>query len=117
MSGYFYAKREILPTLPIVFGLAEPEASASVGVSVSKFRALVADGRMPKPRRIDSRLVYDVDELRAAFKSLPHQDEAGSDTWRTWGEAQVSKQLCRQIRPTALLFPPQRQLVQLSKPD
>jgi hypothetical protein len=28
--------RDILPTLPIVFGLAEPEAAASIGISVSK---------------------------------------------------------------------------------
>src|SRR5262249_58081235 len=64
--------RDILPTLPIVFGLAEPEAAASIGISVSKFRELVADGRMPKPRQIDGRFVFDVDELRSAFKDLPH---------------------------------------------
>ena len=28
--------RDILPTLPIVFGLAEPEAAASIGISVSQ---------------------------------------------------------------------------------
>jgi hypothetical protein len=59
--------RDILPNLPIVFGLPEPESAGAIGVSVSKFREMVADGRMPKPRRIDGRLVYDVDELRAAF--------------------------------------------------
>lgn len=75
--------RDVLPTLPIVFGLSEPEAAASIGVSASKFRQLVADGRMPKPRRIDGRNVFDVDELRIAFKNLPHADEteAGCDTW------------------------------------
>ena len=37
---------------------------------------------MPRPRRIDSRAVWDVDELRAAFKALPHEREAeGSNTW------------------------------------
>jgi hypothetical protein len=38
---------------------------------------------MPDPRKIDGRLVYDVDELRAAFKAMPHDgDEAGGiDTW------------------------------------
>jgi hypothetical protein len=73
--------REILPRLPVVFGLPEPEAAASVGLSPSKFRELVADGRMPKPRRIDGRIVFDVDELRAAFKALPHEAGAQSDTW------------------------------------
>ena len=73
--------RDILPNLPVVFGLPEPEAAASVGVSVSKFRELVVDGRMPRPRRIDGRIVFDVDELRAAFKAIPHEAEAESDTW------------------------------------
>jgi hypothetical protein len=73
--------RDILPALPIVFGLAEPEAAASIGISVSKFRELVADGRMPWPRRVDGRLVYDVDELRSAFKELPHAGQSEADTW------------------------------------
>jgi hypothetical protein len=73
--------RDILPTLPIVFGFAEPEAAASIGISVSKFRELVADGRMPKPRQIDGRFVFDVDELRSAFKDLPHAGQAEVDTW------------------------------------
>jgi len=77
--------RDILPTLPIVFGFAEPEAAASIGVSVSKFRELVADGRMPKPRQIDGRLVFDVDELRSAFKDLPRAGQAEGDTWADVG--------------------------------
>lgn len=75
--------REVLPHLPIVFGLPEPEAAASVGISVSKFRALVADGRMPKPRRIDGKIVYDVDDLRAAFKAMPREGE-GDDGEALW---------------------------------
>jgi len=73
--------REILPRLPVVFGLPEPEAAASVGLSASKFRELVADGRMPQPRRIDGKLVYDVDELRSAFKNLPHNSDTEADSW------------------------------------
>ena len=73
--------RDILPNLPVVFGLPEPEAAASVGISLSKFRELVRDGRMPKPRRIDGRIVFDVDELREAFKSIPHEGGAECDTW------------------------------------
>ena len=44
-------------------------------------RQLVTDGRMPRPRRIDGRIVFDVDEVRAAFKALPHEAEAESGTW------------------------------------
>ena len=68
--------------LPIVFGLPELEAAVSVGVSITKFREMVAEEIMPKPRDVSGKLVYDVDELRAAFKNMPHQGgEEGVDTW------------------------------------
>jgi predicted DNA-binding transcriptional regulator AlpA len=76
----------VLPLLPVVFGLGEIEAAAAVGVSASKFRELVRDARMPRPRRIDGRSVWDVDELRAAFKALPHEGESEkADTWAEVG--------------------------------
>lgn len=74
-------RREILGRLPIVIGLGETEAAAAIGISASLFRALVHDRVMPQPRKVQSRLVYDVDELRAAFKSLPHKEEVEVDTW------------------------------------
>ena len=55
---------------PLVFGLREPEAAAAVGVSPSKFRELVQTGRMPRPRMLDGCRVWDVDDLREAFKDL-----------------------------------------------
>jgi hypothetical protein len=72
----------ILPLLPVVFGLGEVEAAAAIGISESKFRTLVKENRMPRPRRIDGRAVWDVDELRVAFKALPHEgDRDGTDSW------------------------------------
>ncbi len=47
------------------------EAARYIRVSVSKFRQLVEDGRMPKPKRIDSRCVWDRLELDLAFDALP----------------------------------------------
>lgn len=73
-------RRDILARLPIVFGLSADEAGAAIGVSVGTFREMVADKRMPRPRKIGSRLVWDVDELRAAFKSLPRDGEC-DDIW------------------------------------
>jgi predicted DNA-binding transcriptional regulator AlpA len=76
------ARLDILPLLPVVFGLGEIEAAAAIGVSASKFRNLVKEACMPRPRRIGSRAVWDVDELRSAFKALPHAGESeDSDTW------------------------------------
>jgi hypothetical protein len=75
-------RSDIMPFLPVVFGLGETEAAAAIGVSASKFRTLVKDKRMPSPRRLDSRNIWDVDELRAAFKALPHDGEKEiSDSW------------------------------------
>jgi len=76
------ARVDILPFLPVVFGLGELEAAAAIGVSAGKFRMLVREGRMPRPRRIDGRTIWDVDELREAFKAFPHEGEHdGTDSW------------------------------------
>ena len=45
-----------------------------VGVSATKFDELVADGRMPKPKQIDGRKVWDVRKLDLAFDALPDED-------------------------------------------
>jgi predicted DNA-binding transcriptional regulator AlpA len=72
-----------MPFLPVVFGLGEVEAAAAIGISASKFRTLVNDKRMPSPRSLDGRKIWDVDELRAAFKALPHAGEENeeADSW------------------------------------
>jgi excisionase family DNA binding protein len=63
-------------------GLAEGEAALYIGLSASKFRELVVQGVMPRPRLIGRRRVWDVDDLDAAFKSLPIEGEPGEiDTW------------------------------------
>lgn len=74
-------RRDILPTLPVVFGLGESEAAAAIGVCATTFRTLVDEGKMPTPRKIGERKVYDVDELRAAFKSLPVDGPKESTGW------------------------------------
>jgi hypothetical protein len=81
--GKSTTRQEIMSYLPVVFGLGEAEAAAAIGISASKFRSLVAGKRMPSARRLDGRNIWDVDELRAAFKALPHQDEETGrpDSW------------------------------------
>ena len=64
------------PNLP-PRGLDRPAAAAYIGVSPAKFDELVTDKRMPKARRIDGRIVWDIRELDSAFDALPHTDEAG----------------------------------------
>ena len=52
-------------------GLSRDEAAMYVGISGAKFDQLVADGRMPGPRRIDGRKVWDLRALDIAFNDGP----------------------------------------------
>jgi excisionase family DNA binding protein len=63
--------------LPIRRGLDENEAAVYLSLSPSFFRKLVGRGRMPRPRLIGERRIWDVEELDLAFKSLPRE---GGDT-------------------------------------
>lgn len=56
-------------------GMSREVAARYIGVGTSKFDELVADRRMPKPRRIDGRTIWDRVELDIAFTDLPHQEE------------------------------------------
>lgn len=65
-------------------GLSVDEAAAYVGVSATKFREMVADGRMPPCKRIDGRTVWDRVALDAAFDRLDadaQRDAAPDDVW------------------------------------
>jgi hypothetical protein len=58
------------PNLP-PRGIAREVAAQYVGVSTAKFDDMVRDGRMPAPKLIDGRLVWDVRALDLAFDRLP----------------------------------------------
>jgi predicted DNA-binding transcriptional regulator AlpA len=61
-------------------GLSRDEAAMYVGISATKFDAMVADGRMPKPKRCDGRKLWDVRALDVAFEALP-EDDSGGGSW------------------------------------
>jgi predicted DNA-binding transcriptional regulator AlpA len=63
-------------------GLAREQAAAYVGVSPSLFDMLIKDGRMPGPKRINSRVIWDRLKLDAAFEALPDTD--ANDTENEW---------------------------------
>jgi predicted DNA-binding transcriptional regulator AlpA len=67
------SKAVIAGRLPIRRGLDENEATIYLSLSPSFFRRLVADGRMPRPRLIGERRIWDVEELDLAFKALPRE--------------------------------------------
>jgi hypothetical protein len=61
-------------------GLSRVEAATYLGVSPSKFDELRASGRVPGPRLIGERKIWDVRELDMAFDSFPAED-AASQEW------------------------------------
>ncbi len=70
---------DILPRSLPPRGLSRVQSAAYIGVGPTKFDEMVADGRMPKPKRIDGRVVWDRLELDEAFAALPR--EADSNPW------------------------------------
>ncbi len=62
-------------------GLSRLEAAIYVGVSPGKFDELVRDGRMPAPKRIDSRKLWDIRELDVAFDALPDETQNAAEDW------------------------------------
>ena len=82
------------PVLPLSLpprGLDRSEAAAYIGIGVTKFDVLVADGRMPAPKMIDARRVWDRLALDKAFAALPdaggHADAGTGD--EIWDRAAV----------------------------
>lgn len=55
-------------------GLRATRAAAYLGMSETSFHALVADGLLPKPKRIRGMAIWDRHQLDAAFDTL--NDEA-----------------------------------------
>ncbi|MNQ42153.1 hypothetical protein D3C85_558510 [compost metagenome] len=68
------------PTLP-PRGLCREAAASYIGVSASKFDEMVDDGRMPIPKRIDARKVWDRSALDAYFDALPGEDSLEINPW------------------------------------
>ena len=63
-------------------GLSRVEAAIYLGISPGKFDQLVDDGRMPAPRRIDRRKVWDRLEIDVAFDALPSENPGSQgSTW------------------------------------
>jgi len=63
-------------------GLRREDAARYIGISTTKFYECVKDGRMPKPFRIDGRVIWDLRRLDAAFDALSEADEP--NTFADW---------------------------------
>ena len=52
-------------------GLSRTDAARYVGVGPTLFDEMVRDGRMPPPRRVNTRVLWDRAELDVFFDALP----------------------------------------------
>lgn len=75
------ARRDVLPASLPPRGLCRVFAAAYIGVSPSKFDEMVKDGRMPRPKRIDGRVLWDRRAIDIAFDALPNDGEASDNPW------------------------------------
>lgn len=55
-------------------GMSREVAARYIGVGETTFDKLVAEGRMPKPKRIGSRVIWDRHEIEAYFEDLEEKN-------------------------------------------
>lgn len=55
-------------------GMSREVAARYIGVGETTFDKLVAEGRMPKPKRIGSRVIWDRHEIEACFEDLEEEN-------------------------------------------
>jgi predicted DNA-binding transcriptional regulator AlpA len=67
-------RQDVFPAALPRRGLSRVEAAAYVGVSPSMFDQMVQDGRMPSPKLVNSRTIWDRVALDVAFEALPDRD-------------------------------------------
>ena len=73
--------RDIIAPVPRI-AVGRDEAAASLGISRNLFNTMVDDGRMPRPRVVNGRRLWDADEVRVAFRTIPRDgDETSSNPW------------------------------------
>lgn len=73
--------KHVLPQSLPPRGLSRVEAAQYIGVSPSLFDQMVEDGRMPKPKPINARKVWDRLKLDQAFEALPDTGGSGANLW------------------------------------
>ena len=74
-------KRDVLPLSLPPRGLSRVEAARYVGVGATLFDLMVSDGRMPQPKKINSRTVWDRIALDIYFEALPTDEVSPEDKW------------------------------------
>ena len=67
---------DILPLSCPPCGLSRVQSAAFICVGTTLFDEMVADGRMPKPKKINGKTIWDRLALQEAFVALPSDEDA-----------------------------------------
>lgn len=62
-------------------GLSRVEAAGYIGVSPATFDRLISEQKMPRPKRVYSRTIWDVRALDNAFEALDSEGNADQNPW------------------------------------
>jgi hypothetical protein len=81
LGGDRERRASLLPPSCRPRGLRRPQAAEYVGVSPTKFDEMVRDGRMPPPKKVDGRRIFDIVALDQAFDQLPDDGAPLDQTW------------------------------------
>lgn len=65
-------------------GLSRDQSAAYVGVGVTKFNEMVEDGRMPKPKHVDGRVIWDRYLLDQSFEALDNNEGGVAKAKAAW---------------------------------
>lgn len=84
-------RADILPLSLPPRGLSRTESAAYIGVSPTLFDEMVRDGRMPRPKQVNARTVWDRRRLDIAFDALQEQDSGSAEDAEAdrWGKVAV----------------------------
>jgi hypothetical protein len=65
-----------LPPGIVPYAVGKQAAAALISISAGFFDKLVGDGRMPEPRELDGRVLWDSEEVKAAWRAIPKRGQA-----------------------------------------
>ncbi len=68
-----------LPPGFIPFAVSRETGAELIGISPNHFDKLVKEGRLPAPRELGGRVLWDSDEIRAAWRAMPRRGQSSSD--------------------------------------
>jgi predicted DNA-binding transcriptional regulator AlpA len=64
-----------LPPGVVPFAVSRETGAELIGISPNHFDKLVKEGRLPAPREVGGRILWDSEEIRAAWRAMPRRGQ------------------------------------------